>query len=170
MQDTVNEPEEPPTSGKPMDDTPEDEATLSVNEDGFSSTLSIASHTPSRDGSEFLTRPAARYNDTVPPNARFWVEINPPKAPFDRELYQINDDEFNVVGVTHHVGGEEDRRYEVQFEDGHTAMVVLLQREADLISYLWGSFCVMITLRRLSRSTKSSFRGEQKGRVTRRSG
>src|SRR5271156_539776 len=110
----VQEAEEPPRSDKCIEEekTLLDEIVVQQREDTASSSSlpSLASHTPSRDRSAFLTRPAALYNDAIPSDAPYWVEIHPPKPPFDRELYEINDEEFNVVGITHHIGGDEEDR------------------------------------------------------------
>jgi hypothetical protein len=67
------------------------------------------------------TRRTGVYTD-VTPNAPFWVQINP-KPNFNRDDYQLDDEEFNIVGIVGEIGQGEDLLYEVQFQDDHTAIV-----------------------------------------------
>jgi hypothetical protein len=89
-----------------------------------SPSLTPIGSTPERDPTPIPTRPAGVYNDRVPSDAPFWVEINP-KPSFDRDLYQINKEEFNVAAVYEEFGEDDDLSYEVQFEDDHVATVCL---------------------------------------------
>jgi hypothetical protein len=67
------------------------------------------------------TRRTSVYPNLVP-NAPFWVQINS-KSNFNRDDYQLHDEEFNIVGIIGEIGPSEDLLYEIQFEDGHTAIV-----------------------------------------------
>jgi len=85
---------------------------------------SLRSHgpTPPRDESPQTRRPPV-YNDVLPLNKSYWVEINP-KPEFNREDYHVDDEEFNIVGVFGEVGEGVDVQYEVQFEDDHIVTVL----------------------------------------------
>jgi hypothetical protein len=87
-----------------------------------SSSLTPPGDTPSRDTSPFTTR-IGMYNDTVPVDQPFWVEMNPKPADFQRDAYDIDEDEFTVAGITGEIGEGDDILYDVQFEDDHTATV-----------------------------------------------
>jgi len=87
-----------------------------------SSSLSDLSSTPSRILSISEARPRGVFTDRVSETASFWVEINP-KPGLDRDDYEADDDEFNVVGIIGELGEGDDIEYEVQFEDDHTALV-----------------------------------------------
>ena len=56
----------------------------------------------------------------------FWVEINPMSKAFDRSTFEIDEREFNVVGIARETDNGDNILYEVQFEDGHTATVYIL--------------------------------------------
>ena len=86
------------------------------------SSLSDLSSTPSRILSVSEVRPRGIFTDSVPETASFWVEINP-KPGLDRNDYEADDDEFNVVGIIGELGEGDNVEYEVQFEDDHTTLV-----------------------------------------------
>lgn len=86
-----------------------------------SSTRSLGS-TPVRHQLPQTRRPQV-YNDVLPRNKPFWVEINP-KPEFNREDYQVDDEEFNIVGIFGEVGEGDDVQYEAQFEDDHIVTVI----------------------------------------------
>jgi hypothetical protein len=65
------------------------------------------------------------YNDTIPPDAPFWVEINP-IPDIERDTYNKIEEEFNIVGIIGDIGEGDEVQYEVQFEDYHTATVNFL--------------------------------------------
>jgi hypothetical protein len=119
------------TSAEPM--LIEDEIIVTLPPDQSSRRASIASQTSSTltPAPDILVPPTRRtpvYNDVIPPEAKFWVEINPPNQPgFDRESYEIDEEEFNVVGIFDDTGdgNGDDKIYEVQFEDDHLASVHL---------------------------------------------
>lgn len=82
-------------------------------------------------GISLQTHPIGEYNDIVAQNEPFWVEVNP-KPEFHRNDYEINEEEFNVVGIFGETGQGDALQYEVQFEDDHTATVYSLPYIADL--------------------------------------
>ena len=67
------------------------------------------------------TRRTPVYPDVIS-NAPFCVQINS-KSNFNRDDYQLDDEEFNIVGIIGDIGQGDSALYEVQFEDGHTAIV-----------------------------------------------
>jgi hypothetical protein len=71
------------------------------------------------------TRRQPVYNDVLPPNTPYWVEINPTPE-FNREDYHVDDEEFNIVGIFGEVGEGVDVQYEVQFEDDRIVTVIAL--------------------------------------------
>lgn len=88
------------------------------------SSASSSTLTPAPDILVVPTRRTPVYNDIVPSDSKFWVEINQPSSPdFNRNLYDIDEDEFNVVGIYDEIGEGSEKVYEVQFEDGHIATV-----------------------------------------------
>jgi hypothetical protein len=89
-----------------------------------SSSLRSLGSTLSRDKSP-QTRRQPVYNDVLPPNKPYWVEINP-TPDFNREDYHVDDDEFNIAGIFGEVSEGVDVQYEVQFEDGHIVTVIAL--------------------------------------------
>jgi|SRR5579859_2922501 len=93
--------------------------------DTNASTLSSLGSTPTRDEAPITARTKAGFNDIVSPDAAFWIEINPPQPTFNRDAYEIDEEEFNVGGIYAEDGEGDDLRYDVQFEDDHTATVSL---------------------------------------------
>lgn len=89
-----------------------------------SSSLTPSGSTLSKDES-LGTRGIGVYNDVMPPSTTFWIEVNP-KSQFDRDEFELDEEEFDVVGIVGEVGEGDDLQYEVQFEDDHTATVVSL--------------------------------------------
>jgi hypothetical protein len=90
-----------------------------------SSSLSSIRSTPSVFMFDPSNYPVGVYNDTVPSDWKFFVEINPKDGSFIREEYVLDEEEFNVVGIIGEIGEGDDMIYEVQFEDDHTAQVLL---------------------------------------------
>src|SRR5437762_14166503 len=66
-----------------------------------SSSLTSAGSTPSR-GMTPPTCHRALYDDFIPNNP-FWVEINP-KPGFNRDDYEIDEQEFHIVGIFGEIG------------------------------------------------------------------
>lgn len=89
------------------------------------------------------TRRRAVYTDVIP-NAPFWVQINP-KSNFNRDDYQLDDGEFNIVGIIGEIGQGDGSLYEVQFEDHHTAIVGPLLSVFTHGSCQWTNFFATIT-------------------------
>jgi len=88
-----------------------------------SSPLSSLGATPSLESYVPETRPLGVYNDMVPANKPFWVEINPKGDSFNRDDFIMNEEEFRIVGIFGDIGEGDDISYECQFEDDHTAIV-----------------------------------------------
>jgi hypothetical protein len=113
-------------------DSSSDKAEASIHDDQTSQRISSKASpsltpvgsTPGRDPTPISTRPIGVYNDSVPEDALFWVEINP-KPTFDGDLCVFNEEEFNVAAVYEEFGEGDDLSYEVQFEDDHIAKVYL---------------------------------------------
>jgi hypothetical protein len=59
----------------------------------------------------------------VPVDQAFWIEINPKSAGFDRDAYEIDEEETNVVDIYGEMGEGDNIMYKVQFEDDHIATV-----------------------------------------------
>lgn len=87
------------------------------------SPLSSRQSTPVSGETPYPTRPAGVYNDNIPRDSAFWVEVNPMPDDFDRHAFQLDGKELSVVEIFGTVGEGEDVSYEVRFEDGHTATV-----------------------------------------------
>ena len=87
-----------------------------------SSSLTSLESTPSRDIWP-PTRSESAYDDDILPNSRFWVQIDRDPE-FNRDEFEVDEQEFNVVGIFGEVGEHDDLQYEVQFEDDHTTTVV----------------------------------------------
>ena len=88
-----------------------------------SSSLTSLGATPSLQNYEPEARPVGVYNDLVPANKPFWVEINPKGDSFNRDDFIIDEEEFRIVGIYGDIGEGDDISYECQFEDDHTAIV-----------------------------------------------
>jgi hypothetical protein len=114
-------PDSPPGEAEPLT---EHQKTPQQSPSTASPSLTPIGSTPVRDPTPIPTRPAGVYNDRVPSNAKFWVEINP-KPSLNRDLYQINQEEFKVAAVYDEFGEGDDLSYQVQFEDDHIATVRL---------------------------------------------
>ena len=76
-----------------------------------------------RETSIHSVRPADVYNSTIPVDKLFWLEITAKPDGFDRDAYEMDEEEFRVVGIFGEIGEGDDAMYEVQFEDDHTAIV-----------------------------------------------
>ena len=90
-----------------------------------SSSLTTARSTPSVDMFDPLNYPVGVYNDTIPSDAKFYIEINPKGPAFKREDYFIDEEEFTVAGIIGDIGEGDDIEYEAQFGDDHIAKVCL---------------------------------------------
>lgn len=90
-----------------------------------SSTLSSVRSTPSVFMFDPSNYPVGVYNDPIPSDSNFCVEINPKGAEFIREEYLLDEEEFTIVGIIGEIGEGDDILYEVQFEDDHTTQVRL---------------------------------------------
>lgn len=88
-----------------------------------SSSLTTARSTPSLDMFDPSNYPAGVYTDTIPSDAKFYVEIKPKGPDFEREDYLIDEEEFKIVGIIGEIGEGDDIKYEVQFGDDHIAKV-----------------------------------------------
>ena len=98
------------------------------------SSASSSTLTPAPDILIVPTRRTPVYNDIVPSDSKFWVEINRPSlSDFNRDLYDIDEDEFNVVGIYDEIGEGAEKAYEAQFEDGHMAMVTLTSNPLTML-------------------------------------
>jgi hypothetical protein len=97
------------------------------------SSVSSSTLTPAPDILDPPTRRTAVYNDSISPEAKFWIEINPPNPKnLSRELYEINEEEFNVLDILDDSGDDDSKVYKVQFEDYHTATVSHLPVKSDI--------------------------------------
>ena len=92
------------------------ETNLSANSSGL-----MPEESPPTPNISPQTRRTSVYPDVIP-NVPFWVQINS-KSNFNRDDYQLDDEEFNIVGIIGEFGEGEGLLYEVQFEDNHTAIV-----------------------------------------------
>lgn len=80
------------------------------------------------------SRPRALYNDLYPKDRSFWVEITPKPDGSGRNEFEIDEEEFRIVGIFGDIGEGDDIMYEVQFEDDHTAIV--RSHRSGLLMYL----------------------------------
>jgi hypothetical protein len=122
---------------------------------GSSSSLTPPGDTPSREMSPLTTRVGV-YNDTVPVDQPFWLEMNPKSADFKRDAYEIDEDEFTVVDITGEIGEGDDILYDVQFEDNHTATVCHAFDRANCYSCRLQHYCATRMAAKLSLSTKNT--------------
>src|ERR1700736_77081 len=94
----------------------------SVQSLSMTSSLSSVGCTPSRDFTPSTTRDVDVYKDAVQSSQPFWIEINPTPN-LNRDAYEVDDEEFNIVGIFGEIGEGDDILYDIQFEDDHTATV-----------------------------------------------
>lgn len=85
------------------------------------SSILMVEESPPVSNTSSQTRRTLVYPDDIS-NAPFCVQINS-KSNFNRDDYQLDEEEFNIVGIIGDIGQGDSALYEVQFEDGHTAIV-----------------------------------------------